>query len=355
MAKAADQDVWQRIYQHCQVTLPTNPAKPSCTMNLRFVEAFYWAVTLKSVTRAAEKLFVTQSALSSRIATLEAELGVLLLDRRDKQFRLTTAGGRFHRHAEKLLNLQREIKAELGGGGGFSGAFNAAGNATERTLVLRVGAIESVLHSWLMPWVQQLRQAYPLLELALTVETTPVLLDQMKRGAVDLVLAAQAAVGDGINNRALAPMPLVLVGQQARHGRRQHTLAQLAEQHEWLTFQRGSQPHVALLDLCRRGGVAPPRIHTISSISAMVQLVQQGFGVATLPLAALPSLNTGQALCAVRCSAALTPLPLHLSWRDDPSSHVAALVVDSVVAFEASQRKPKPASAKPSAKKLLNP
>ena len=69
-------------------------------MNLRFVEAFYWAVTLKSVTRAAEKLHVTQSAMSSRIAALEDELGVLLLDRRDKQFRLTIAGTRFHRHAE---------------------------------------------------------------------------------------------------------------------------------------------------------------------------------------------------------------------------------------------------------------
>jgi DNA-binding transcriptional LysR family regulator len=316
-------------------------------MNLRFVEAFYWAVTLKSVTRAAEKLFVTQSALSSRIATLEAELGVLLLDRRDKQFRLTTAGGRFHRHAEKLLTLQREIKAELGGGA-LSGAFaGPVGHANERALVLRVGAIESVLHSWLMPWVQQLRQAHPLLELALTVETTPVLLDHMKRGAVDLVLAAQAAVGDGINTRALAPMPLVFVGQQARHGRRVHTLAQLAEQHEWLTFQRGSQPHVALLDLCRRTSVAPPRIHTISSISAMAQLVQQGFGVATLPLAALQRVNTAQAMCAVRCKEALTPLPLHLSWRDDPTSSVAAAVVDSVLAFEATQTG--------SAKKLLKP
>ena len=87
-------------------------------MNLRFVEAFYWAVTLSSITRAADKLFVTQSALSSRIAALEEELGVLLLDRRDKQFRLTIAGARFHRHAEKLLNLQREIRAEFGAASG---------------------------------------------------------------------------------------------------------------------------------------------------------------------------------------------------------------------------------------------
>ncbi len=76
-------------------------------MNLRFVEAFYWAATLKSVTRAAEKLFVTQSALSGRLTALETELGVLLLDRRDKQFRLTLAGVRFQRHAGRLLNLPR--------------------------------------------------------------------------------------------------------------------------------------------------------------------------------------------------------------------------------------------------------
>ena len=45
-------------------------------MNLRFVEAFYWVASLKSVTRAADKLFLTQSAMSSRIAALEEELGV---------------------------------------------------------------------------------------------------------------------------------------------------------------------------------------------------------------------------------------------------------------------------------------
>ena len=97
-------------------------------VNLRFVEAFYWAAMLKSVTRAAEKLFVTQSALSSRIAALEAELGVLLLDRRDKQFRLSTAGARFQRQAERLLNLQREIKAEFGSG-------------AESPMQLRIGVI----------------------------------------------------------------------------------------------------------------------------------------------------------------------------------------------------------------------
>ena len=311
-------------------------------MNLRFVEAFYWAVTLKSVTRAAEKLFITQSALSSRIAALETELGSLLLDRRDKQFRLTTAGTRFQRHAERLLNLQREIKAE------FGGSSSGADGRPARAMSLRIGVIESVLHSWLIEWLQALRMRYPELELALTVETTPVLLEQMKRGTADLILAALPADGEGVRNRALAAMPLVFVGRQARHGRKRFTLQQLAAQDELLTFQRGSQPHVALLDLCRKQGLEAPKVHTISSISAMVQLVEQGFGVATLPQAAVARLAQQLPLCTVRCDAVVMPLPIHLSWREDPAASAAGQVVDSVLAFKRQTAPPKKRSAKKS-------
>lgn len=294
-------------------------------MNLRFVEAFYWAVTLKSITRAAEKLFVTQSALSSRIAALEAELGVLLLDRRDKSFRLTVAGTRFHRHAERLLHLQRDIKAEFGSGP--AGAMS-----------LRIGVIESVLHSWLIDWVRELRRAHPALELELTVETTPVLLDHMRRGAADLVLAALPADGDGVRTRVLQTMPMVFTGPAA--ARRRWTLAELCAAHELLTFQRGSQPHVALLDLCRQQRVEPPRVHAISSISAMVQLVEAGFGIATLPLPAVQRLAAQRGVRALQVDAALTPLPIHLSWRDDPATPAAAQVLDSVQQFVASSKKP---------------
>jgi DNA-binding transcriptional LysR family regulator len=297
-------------------------------VNLRFVEAYYWAVTLKSVTRAAEKLHVTQSALSSRIAALEEELGVLLLDRRDKQFRLTTAGVRFARHAERLLNLQRDIKLEFGA-------------PAARAVSLRVGVIESVLHSWLIDWVQALRRAHPGLELELTVETTPVLLDHMRRGAADLIVAALPSEAEGTRTRALASMPMVFVGQARRHTRRRYALQELAAGDELLTFQRGSQPHVALLDLCRRYGIEAPRVHAISSISAMVQLVESGFGVATLPRAAVARLAQALGLRALDCEAALTPLPIHLSWRDDPASPVAAAVLESVLQFN---RQPAPAA-----------
>jgi DNA-binding transcriptional LysR family regulator len=287
-------------------------------MNLRFVEAFYWVVQLKSVSRAAEKLCITQSAMSSRIASLEGELGVLLLDRRDKQFRLTVAGLRFFGHTERLLTLQREIRSEMGGGA--------------RQVSLRIGVIESVLHSWLLEWVQHTRKADPDFELELSVETTPVLVDQVQRGALDLAFAALPTSGENLRSRALPAMQMVFVGHRQVHRKRRYTLAEIAAC-DLLTFQRGSQPHVALVDLLRAAGIAMPRVHTISSISAMVQLVEGGFGVATLPLAAVQRLSDRLPLKALLCDTPLPPLPVHASYREDPTSVVASGVVDAILDF----------------------
>jgi len=292
-------------------------------VNLRFVEAFYWVVSLKSVTRAAEKLYLTQSAMSSRIAALEDELGVLLLDRRDKQFRLTVAGTRFFTYAQRLLELQREAKSEMG-------------SSASLAVSMRIGAIESVLHSWLIPWIEKLRADHPELALELTVETTPILVEQVQRGTQDLVFAALPASADGVRSRSLAPMDMVFMGHKQMHRKRRYTLGELGE-FEILTFQRGSLPHVALLDVFRHEAIEPRRIHTISSISAMVQLVQGGFGVATLPRKAVERMQNYPNLRQLVCDTTLQPLPIHASYRTDPSTHAVETVVKSALAFQALQ------------------
>lgn len=288
-------------------------------MNLRFVEAFYWVASLKSVTRAADKLFLTQSAMSSRIAALEEELGVLLLDRRDKQFRLTIAGARFFTYAQRLLELQREVKAEMGSGAALA-------------VSLRIGAIESVLHSWLIPWIEKLRADHPSLALELTVETTPILVEQVQRGTQDIVFAALPAAADGVRSRSLPPMDMVFIGNDRLHRKRRYALEELGAL-ELLTFQKGSHPHVALLDLFRSEGLEPGRVHAISSISAMVQLVQGGFGVATLPLKAVQRMQNYPLLRTLTCASKLQPLPIHASYRNDPTNDAVETVLKSALAF----------------------
>ena len=287
-------------------------------MNLRFVEAFYWVVTLKSVTRAAEKLHLTQSAMSSRIAALEDELGVPLLDRREKQFRVTIAGERFLGFAEKLLTLQREIKAELG-------------STTAQPVTLRVGAIESVSHSWLMAWVRNLHHTQPSLALELTIENTPVLVDQLLRGTIDIAVAAAPSTANGVRTMPLPPMPMCFVGHAGMPRRRRWSLVDLTAS-DLLTFQGASQPHLALLELLKRSGLEPRCVHRVSSISAMAQLVEEGLGIATLPLAVALRLTRHMPLRVLPSDVLLPALPVHVSWRDDPASQAAGLSVQSMVA-----------------------
>jgi DNA-binding transcriptional LysR family regulator len=299
-------------------------------MNLRFVEAFYWVASLKSISRAAEKLFLTQSAMSSRIAKLEEELGVMLLDRSDKQFKLTMAGTRFLVHANKMLELQRDAKAEMDLGSSDSVAVS-----------LRIGAIESVLHSWLIPWLEQLRIEQPSLELELTVETTPILNDQIQRGTVDLAFAVLPSSADGVRNQALTPMEMAFVGHPVRHPKKKYLLEDLADM-ELLTFQKGSQPNLTLLDLFRQHRLQPKKVHAISSISAMVQLVQGGFGVALLPVAAVERLSGFASLRILPCEVEVQSLPIHASYRADPTSNLLETVVQSALMFaEGARHAPK--------------
>ena len=288
-------------------------------MNLRFVEAFYWVSTLKSVSRAAEKLFITQSAMSARIAALEDELGVLLLDRRNKRVTLTVAGMRFVSHAKRLLELQREVKGEMGSG---------------RAAVahLRVGAIESVLHSWLIPWLERLRSDNQELEIELSVETTPVLIDQVQRGGQDIVFTALPVSGEGLRTKVLPPMEMCFVGDASQYRKRAYTLVELA-QGELLSFQRGSQPHLALLDALHFCNMEQKRVHAISSISAMAQLVAGGFGVATLPRAAASSLVKSHGLRLLKCDVPLPPLPIHATYRSDPTTTLVEDALKSAMTF----------------------
>lgn len=307
-------------------------------MNLRFVEAFLWVARLKSVTRAAEKMCLTQSAVSSRISCLEEELGVSLIDRRERHFRLTHSGSRFLVFAERLLDIQRELKNEIG-------------TPEPQAMTLRIGGIESVLHTWLIPLVEYLRQTQPHIEFELTVEMSPVIAEQLRRGSLDLAFAAMPSGGEGVRVEEMPSMEMVFVGRRADGERKNWTLPEILER-DILTFQRGSQPHVALIDLIRRSGLESPKIHTISSISALVRLVECGFGVATLPYAAVANVAPGTDLAVLDTATRLAPLPIHASYWTYPGAPQLEAVIHDAIAFvrrfsDASLARPEGGAATP--------
>jgi DNA-binding transcriptional LysR family regulator len=269
-------------------------------MNLKFVEAFIWVARLRSITRAAEKLCMTQSAVSNRIAALEDELGVELINRRNQRFRLSDAGIRFMDYAEKLLMIEREMRNEF--------------SAPERqAFTLRIGAIESILHTWLIPMVDALKHSSPLTNFELTVETTLNLVEQIRRGALDLVFSAQPVQEEGLSNESLEPFEMVFVGAKTLASSAPLELDALLR-HELLTFQRGSHPHISLVNALHTVGVNDKHVHAVSSISALTLLAKNGFGIATLPRRVAEQLGADSRICRLETTLPLAPLPLHASY-----------------------------------------
>jgi hypothetical protein len=74
-------------------------------------------------------------------------------------------------------------------------------------------------------------------------------------------------------------------------------------------------------------------VHAISSISAMVQLVESGFGIATLPRVAAERLAQRQPLRVLNVTEVLAPLPLHASYREDPTSTITIAALDAAASF----------------------
>src|SRR3954453_15332930 len=82
-------------------------------MDTRQLAAFVAVVEKKSFSQAAERLGVTQPAVSLQIQALEKRLGAKLLDRSGRRVEPTEAGMRLYRGAQRLLALEEQVVAEV--------------------------------------------------------------------------------------------------------------------------------------------------------------------------------------------------------------------------------------------------
>ncbi|MFV0490439.1 MAG: pca operon transcription factor PcaQ [Pseudorhodobacter sp.] len=145
-------------------------------IKFRHLQAFVEIVRLRSMKRAAERLLLTQPAISRTLAELEEILGARLLDRGRGGIALTAEGEFFHGFAQSSLStLERGLSgiAEFGSEGG---------------LHLRVGALPSVAARLIPEVVEDLAKAAP--ELRLTIVDGPLshLTGLLNRGEIDILL-----------------------------------------------------------------------------------------------------------------------------------------------------------------------
>lgn len=136
--------------------------------------SFLEVAKLQSFSRAAEKLFRTQPAISAQVRLLEQECGEKLFDRSGKKVLLTPAGEILCRYAEKLLGLQKEALQAI-----------AELNQTPRGK-LYIGANEATCLYVLPRTFARFKHLYPLVQISIYRNFSHKILQKVQEGAVDL-------------------------------------------------------------------------------------------------------------------------------------------------------------------------
>ncbi|VWC73313.1 LysR family transcriptional regulator [Burkholderia lata] len=269
-------------------------------MNIRFLETFVWLAKLENFRLTAEKLHTTQAAVSSRIASLEEAFDVRLFDRNTRSATLTPAGRRMLAYAERIVRLDGEMRRDI----------DAASDAG----LIRIGVIESIVHSWFPALMAQLRERYPRLDVEITSDTTLHLIRLLSTDGVDLILQTDPVPGPDFTNLPLCEFPVRWAASpRLGLGGQALDVARLAE-FPIISFSRHSGPH-ATIERLFAAVERPASINCITSVAAMIRLVADGFGVAALPPAIIGRELHEGALELLDVAPEFPALPLVATYR----------------------------------------
>ncbi|RQT84141.1 LysR family transcriptional regulator [Burkholderia cepacia] len=304
-------------------------------MNIRFLETFVWLAKLENFRLTAEKLHTTQAAVSSRIASLEEAFDVRLFDRNTRSATLTPAGRRMLAYAERIVRLDGEMRRDI----------DAASDAG----LIRIGVIESIVHSWFPALMAQLRERYPRLDVEITSDTTLHLIRLLSTDGVDLILQTDPVPGPDFTNLPLCEFPVRWAASpRLGLGGQPLDVARLAE-FPIISFSRHSGPH-ATIERLFAAVERPASINCITSVAAMIRLVADGFGVAALPPAIIGRELHEGALELLDVEPEFPALPLVATYRSQGlpvAARIAELASEVARAMPAAASHAKPAKVTP--------
>jgi DNA-binding transcriptional LysR family regulator len=214
-----------------------------------------------TVTAAANHLGISQPALSQALAGIERRLDVTLFERRSRRLEFTEAGRRTATFAEEILGHAEALERWL------------AAYRQGRAGSLRVGMIDAASLYVLPAAVRQFRNQHPDVELQLTVDRTAILLDQLRRSALDLAFVV-GPVTEQFTATELREEPLYLYGPPD---------ATAPEAGDWVLYPTGRQTRALIDEGLARRAIRPRVTLESDSPDVLRQLVALGLGWSVLP------------------------------------------------------------------------
>ena len=145
-------------------------------INYELYKVFYYVSTSLSFSEASKKLYISQSAVSQSIKTLEKKLGQPLFIRITKKVQLTPAGSLLLKHIEPAMNLIARGESQL------------LDSGTLGLGQLHIGASDTICRYLLVPYLQEFHKKFPNVPIKVTNATSIQCVDLLEQRKVDLIV-----------------------------------------------------------------------------------------------------------------------------------------------------------------------
>jgi LysR family hydrogen peroxide-inducible transcriptional activator len=290
---------------------------------LRYLVAF---ADQLSFSRAAEQCQVSQPSLSVALQRLEAELGVVLIERGKHHVGLTEVGERVVAQARKSLEEVGRIEAV------------AQSGKDPLTGTFRLGIIHTIAPYLLPDLIPALHHVAPALTLYIEESMTALLADYLKYGTIDAAIVALPFDVPGIDTLALYDEVFEVVIPKGHHwAGRSHISAPEIGHEDVLVLKAGNCFREQVLDACPEISHTDASMRQGHSIETIRAMVASGYGISVLPKSALSELYRSDMVASIPFE---NPPPLRrvaLAWR---RSSVHEQVVAALVAAVHGMNKP---------------
>ncbi|HCH24338.1 MAG TPA: LysR family transcriptional regulator [Oceanospirillaceae bacterium] len=271
-----------------------------------------------TVYRAADRLGISQSALSHRLAEAERRLGGAMFERVGRRLKLTSAGAALTQTSLHIIPVLERAEAD----------FEQWADDTEH--LVRIGIAAYNHFSWMADFIHGLSNQHPNIQIELVASANRTPTHSLLQGEVDLVLAPGLFEHSGLAVQKLFDDQLVLLVSPHHH------LAQNAfidpldlAQETYLSYSRDSHPGFEFERFIRPSGVSPRVMKLVEMSDAIVELVAADLGISILSKWAVQGAIDAGRLVAIP----LSEQGLSLHWssltRSGEAKHSAVKQVES--------------------------
>ncbi|SHK06935.1 LysR family transcriptional regulator [Hespellia stercorisuis] len=247
-------------------------------VNYELYKVFYHVAVTLSFSEASKQLFISQSAVSQSIKTLERKLDQTLFIRSTKKVQLTPEGEILFRHIEPAMNLIRRGETQLMESSSTGGQ-------------IRIGASDTICRYFLVPYLKKFHKAFPTTHIKVTNQTSIKCVELLENGQVDLIVvnSPNTALSNVSSIQKIKPFHDVFVAN--------HTFAEL--QNQKISLERLSEFPILMLD---NRSTTSEFLHSLfqqhqldlvpeielSSNDLLIDLASIGLGIAFVPDYCLP-------------------------------------------------------------------